>query len=88
MCQRSIHANNQQVEEILQSLRFQITEIEAQRNAAKLSLHNNASEMMRSDDKLLLSFQKLASDLEPAQPKDDENEKCVRDLCARYVLSW
>lgn len=88
MCQRSIHANNQQVEEILQSLRFQITEIEAQRNAAKLSLHNNASEMMRSDDKLLLSFQKLASDLEPAQPKDDENEKRVRDLCARYVLSW
>jgi hypothetical protein len=71
------------VEELLQSLRFQITELETQRKAADTAMHKTASEIVREDDKLLLSLQKLASDLEPSKPEDDEDAQRIRDLCAR-----
>lgn len=41
--------------------------------------------ILRSDDKLLSSLQKLASDLDPAQSGDDDTIGRIRDLCARLI---
>jgi SUMO ligase MMS21 Smc5/6 complex component len=43
--------------------------------------------ILKSDDKLLLSLQKLASDLDPGQSGDDDTIARIRDLCARYLVS-
>ncbi len=42
--------------------------------------------VLKSDDKLLLSLQKLASDLEPGESVDDGTMTRIRELCARYFL--
>ena len=41
--------------------------------------------ILKSDDKLLLSLQKLASDLDPETPEDDKIIARIRELCARYI---
>jgi len=51
-----------------------------------VGLRKTASEILRVDDKLLLSLQKLASDLDPGYQEDDGTANRVRDLCARYIL--
>jgi hypothetical protein len=43
--------------------------------------------ILKSDDKLLLSLQKLASDLDPGQSGDDDIIARIRELCARYLVS-
>jgi hypothetical protein len=43
--------------------------------------------ILKSDDKLLLSLQKLASDLDPGQSGDGDTIARIRDLCARYLVS-
>lgn len=41
--------------------------------------------ILKSDDKLLLSLQKLASDLDPGQSGDGDIIARIRELCARYL---
>jgi len=48
-------------------------------------MKQNLEAILKSDDKLLHSLQKLAGDLDP--PKHDEEiVSSIRELCARYIL--
>jgi hypothetical protein len=40
-------------------------------------------EVLKSDDKLLSSLQKLASDLDPVQSEDTDTIERIKELCAR-----
>jgi hypothetical protein len=41
--------------------------------------------ILRSDDKVLSSLQKLAGDLDPVRPEDDNAMARTKELCARYL---
>lgn len=70
-----------------QSITYLLTDLEAQNKTAELNLKQNAAEVLRADDRLLQSFQKLTAELEPEKPELDGREARVRDLCMKYVLS-
>jgi plasmid stabilization system protein ParE len=42
--------------------------------------------MLRADDKLLTSLQKLADDLDLGRPMDDEIHQRIQELCARCFV--
>lgn len=42
-----------------------------------------ADNIFQSDDKLLLSLEKLAADLDPADPGDEKHLDRIKLLCAR-----
>jgi hypothetical protein len=76
---------NAAIEEISQSLLYQIADIEQQSKVAETGVKQTVDSILKSDDKLLLSLQKLASDLGPGQPEDDTMIVRVRELCARLI---
>jgi hypothetical protein len=66
---------------------LQVKELEQQSKAADIELRKTASEILRAHDKLLMSLQTLASDLDPISTETDHSSQRERDLCARYVAS-
>ena len=46
-------------------------------------MKQSIDDILRADDKLLSSFQKLASDLDPVQAEDDTTIARIKELCAR-----
>ena len=75
-----------QIEELSQSLTYQTTDLEQQCKASEAGVKQTVDSILKSDDKLLLSLQKLSSDLEPGRSDDDEIIASIRDLCARYII--
>lgn len=84
--QLRILANRRQVEELVQSLSHEISELESQLKEADTSSRVAASEVLRADDKLLTSLQKLADDLDLGKPRDDEIHRRIQELCTRYFV--
>ena len=76
-----------QIDEIIRSLTFQISEMEIASKAAETSLRKSASDILRADDKLLSNLQKLASSVVPGRNEEDDTAQQVRELCARYIDS-
>lgn len=73
------------IEELSQSLLYQIGDIEQQSKTIEAEARQTVDSILKSDDKLLLSLQKLASDLDPGKPEDDDTIAKIRDLCARLI---
>lgn len=74
-----------QVDELLQSLKYQIAELAGLCKTADVGLRKTASEILRADDKLLLGLQKLANDLDLGHEEENSTGGRIRDLCARYI---
>ncbi|PVH81258.1 hypothetical protein DL98DRAFT_490263 [Cadophora sp. DSE1049] len=73
------------IEELSQSLTYQTTDLEQQCKASEAGVKQTVDSILKSDDKLLLSLQKLSSDLEPGRSDDDEIIARIRELCARLI---
>jgi hypothetical protein len=73
------------VEELSQSLRYQTSDLEQQSKASERDVKQVVDSILRSDNKLLSSLQKLASDLDPFRSGDEETIARIRDLCARLI---
>jgi hypothetical protein len=58
-------------------------DLEQQSKASEAGVKQTVDNILKSDDKLLLSLQKLASDLNPGQSGDDNTISRIRELCAR-----
>lgn len=66
-----------------QNLKDQIAELEQRSKASEKAVKQTVEDILRADDKLLSSFQKLASDLDPVQSEDDNSIARIKELCAR-----
>ena len=64
---------------------YQTSDTEQQQRAAEASVQQTVDGIFKSDDKLLLSLQKLASDLDPGSPENDGLIERIRELCARLI---
>ncbi|KAL2064073.1 hypothetical protein VTL71DRAFT_4567 [Oculimacula yallundae] len=73
------------IEELSQSLVYQTADLELQCKTSEAGVKQTVDSILRSDDKLLLSLQKLASDLEPGSSDDDVIIERIRELCARLI---
>ena len=68
-----------------QSLKYQILDLEQQSKASESGVKQTVDGILKSDDKLLLSLQKLASDLDPGTSGDEDTIGRIRELCARLI---
>ncbi|KAI0996991.1 hypothetical protein K3495_g11192 [Podosphaera aphanis] len=73
------------ISELTQSLIYQTSDIELQLKTCENSLKQTVGGILLSDDKLLLSFQKLASEVDTSKPENENILVSVRELCARYI---
>lgn len=71
------------IEELSQSLIYETSDLELQLKTSEANAKQAIDSILKSDDKLLLSLQKLASDLDPGRPEDDVLISRIRELCAR-----
>lgn len=74
------------MDELSQSLAYQISDLEQQSKEAEASVKQTVDSVLRADDKLLLSLQKLAADLDPEKPETHDTINRIKELCARYIL--
>lgn len=74
-----------EVEELSQSLAYQTADLEQQSKDSEVALRQLVDGVLKEDDKLLLSLQKLAGDLGPAKTGNDEALARIQDLCARLI---
>lgn len=63
-------------------MKYQTTDLEQQAKSAESGIKQTVENILRSDDKLLLSLEKLAGDLEPQHENDGLIDR-IRELCAR-----
>lgn len=68
-----------------QSLLYQTADIEQQSKEAEITVKQTIDSVLKADDKLLLSLQKLAADLEPEKPESYDTMARIRELCARLI---
>ncbi|PSS28396.1 hypothetical protein M430DRAFT_47402 [Amorphotheca resinae ATCC 22711] len=73
------------VKELSQNLKDQTADLEQQNKASETAVMQTVENLLRSDDKLLSSLQKLATDLDSRQPEDDGISNRIRELCARLI---
>ena len=73
------------MEELSQSLKYQTSDLEQQSKASETNVKQILDSILKSDDKLLSSLQKLASDLDPVRSGDGDTIARIRDLCARLI---
>ena len=62
-------------------------DLEQQSKVSEAGVKQTMDNILKSDDKLLLCLQKLASDHEPGESGDDDTMTRIRELCARYSFS-
>lgn len=72
------------MDELSAGLSQRIAEHLQQRKITDASCNHTAVEFLRADDRLLLSLQKLAGELEPEKKEDAEVSGQIHNLCARY----
>lgn len=73
------------VEELAQSLKYQSTDLALQCKTAESTVRQTVDGILKADDKMLGSLQKLASDLEPGSVDDEAVVARIRELCARWI---
>ncbi len=64
---------------------YQTLDLEQQLKTSEASVKQIVEGLLKSDDKLLLSLQKLANDLDPGRPENDDIIARIRELCARLI---
>ena len=67
-----------------QSLIYQVADLEQQAKDMEIEVKQTVDSVLRADDKLLTSLQKLAADLEPEKTDNFDTIARIRELCARY----
>lgn len=72
-------------EELGRSLAYQVMDLEQQTKTQETDLKISVDEILRSDDKLLLSLEKLSGDLEPGKEGDEAVVDRIKELCARLI---
>jgi uncharacterized protein YoxC len=77
---------NSALEELSQGLMYQISDMEQHYKNSQSDIKQTVDGILKGDDKLLASLQKLAADLDPGSKEDDELIDRIRDLCARWVF--
>lgn len=73
------------VEELSQTLVYKVTELAQQDKETTGTLQMQVNSTLREDDKLLLSLQKLATDLEPVKSENTESLAKIQELCAKLI---
>ena len=58
-------------------------DLEQQSKTCDIEVKQTIDAILKSDDKLLSSLQKLASDLDPGRPEDSDLVSRIRELCAK-----
>ena len=71
------------MDELSQSLLYQCADLEQQSKEAEAAVKQTVDSVLKADDQLLSSLQKLGADLEPAKPETDDAIARIRELCAR-----
>lgn len=74
-----------EMDELSAGLSQRIAEHLQQRKITDASYNHTAVEFLRADDRLLLSLQKLAGELEPERKEDAEVSGQINHLCARLI---
>lgn len=74
-----------QISELIQSFIYQNSDLSQYLKASEVTFKQGIESILRSDDRLLTSFQKLANDLNTNFSEDDRLIDRVKDLCARYI---
>lgn len=64
-------------------MKDRIAELEQQGKTSETATKQSIEEVLRSDDRLLSSLQKLANDLDPVQSEDTDTIARIKELCAR-----
>lgn len=74
------------MDELSQSLQLRISDAQQQAKGAGDGLDGDIDALLRSDDKLLASLQKLGWELEAGEdPAEQESVEEMRDICARLI---
>lgn len=66
-------------------MKDRIAELEQQGKTSETATKQSIEEVLRSDDRLLSSLQKLANDLDPVQSEDTDTIARIKELCARLI---
>jgi hypothetical protein len=69
-------------------LKYQTADLGQQSKSSEAAIKQTVEDILRSDDKLLVSLQKLASDLDPGRPEDDDTVSRIKELCARSSMRY
>lgn len=72
-----------EVEDMLQSLDFRVSDLEQQTKDSGASLNETVTSIFRDDDKLLSSLQKLGLELEQDDPETGKDVEKIREICMR-----
>lgn len=78
-------ALNTAVELLSQSLDYRMSELEQQSKGLNGDATRIVDEMLRSDDRLLSSLQKLGWELDTEDPEETESVTKLREICARLI---
>lgn len=78
-------ALNTAVELLSQGLDYRMSELEQQSKGVDGDATRIVDEMLRSDDKLLSSLQKLGWELDTEDPEETESVTKLREICARLI---
>lgn len=73
------------ISELIQSFIYQNSDLSQYLKVSEVTFKQGIESILRSDDRLLTSFQKLANDLNTNFSEDDRLIDRVKDLCARYI---
>ncbi|KAH8671968.1 hypothetical protein BGZ60DRAFT_469402 [Tricladium varicosporioides] len=73
------------IEDLSQNLAYQISDLEQGGKASEAAAKQAVDGILKSDDKLLVNLQKLASDLDPINSGDEQLIARIRELCARLI---
>jgi hypothetical protein len=68
-----------------QGLMYQITDLEQQSKLSESTARQTVNDILKADDKLLASLQKLASDLDPINTDDNDTIARIKELSARLI---
>ncbi|KAH8898359.1 hypothetical protein GQ53DRAFT_711627 [Thozetella sp. PMI_491] len=73
------------VEELSQTLHLRAAELDQPGDGDGNSLHATVDSLLRSDDKLLASLQKLGWELDKEDPEEQEHLRRLREICAMLI---
>ncbi|CAG8951684.1 hypothetical protein HYFRA_00005484 [Hymenoscyphus fraxineus] len=74
------------IEDLSQNLEYQILDLEQQTKLSEVTVKQTVDSILKSDDKLLSSLQKLALDLDPIQTEDDDIIARIRELLIKHTV--
>ncbi len=74
-----------QADELLHSLGSRVSDLEQQSTGSSATIQQTVDSLFSSDDKLLLSLQKLGWELETEDPAEQNDVSMLREACARFV---